>query len=152
MESESSTTKIEMLNNSNYHHWKIRIEHLLILKDLENFLFDDPPISDSSTATQIELWKKRDKKAQAIIGLSLSNELLQNVRDVTSTKDMWILIKNAFERHTLLSKLPARKKFYTATMSSDESVLQFSNCIRQLSATLKSMNFGISEREMPWHS
>ena len=33
MESEHSCTKIDKLDNSNYHYWKIRIEHLLILKD-----------------------------------------------------------------------------------------------------------------------
>ena len=127
--------KIEMLNNSNYHRWKIRIEHVLILKDLENFLYDDQPSYDTSTDAQIALRKKKDKKAQAIIGLSLSNELLENMRDATFTKDMWISIKNVFERYTLLSKLSARKKFYATTMSPDESVLQFSNRIRKLSAT-----------------
>ena len=45
MESESSTAKIDKLDNSNYHYWKIRIEHLLILKDLENFLYEDPLMS-----------------------------------------------------------------------------------------------------------
>ena len=57
-------------------------------------------------------------------------------------------IRNDFERHTLLNKLSARKKFYTATMNTDESVLQFANRIRQLAATLKSMNVVISESEM----
>ena len=84
---------------------------------MDDFLFDDPPVSDDSAV--ISLWKKKDKKAQAIIGLSLSNELLENVRDITSTKDMWTSIKNVFERHTLLNKLAARKKFYTASMASD---------------------------------
>ena len=65
------------------------------------------------------------QKAQVVIGLSLSNGLLENVRDVSTTKEMWNAIKNVFERHTLLNKLSARKRFYTATMSSDESVLQF---------------------------
>ena len=61
---------------------------------------------------------------------------------------MWISIKNVFERHSLLNKLSARKKFYTASMFSGESVLQFSNRIRQLSATFKSMNVAISESEI----
>ena len=121
MESDSSTTKIEMLKNSNYHYWKIRIEHLLILKD-RNFLYNDPP---TSTPAEIALWRKKDKKAQAIIGSSLSSELLENVRDVTSTKDMWSSIKNVFERHMLHNKLATHKKFYTTSMTSDESVLQF---------------------------
>ena len=57
-------------------------------------------------------------------------------------------IGNVFERHTLLNKFSAWKKFYTATMNTDESVLQFANRIRQLAATLKSMNVIISESEM----
>ena len=85
MESDSWTTKIEMLNNSNYYHWKIRIEHLLILKNLEDFLYYEPLRSETSTAAQIASWRKKDKKPQASIGLSLSNELLENLRNVTTT-------------------------------------------------------------------
>ena len=58
---------------------------------------------------------------------------------------MWTAIKIVFERRTLLNNLSARKKFYIATMGSQETVLQFSNLIRQLSATLKSMNIQISD-------
>ncbi len=43
MESESNSMKIETLNDSNYHSWKIRIQHVLALKDLEEFLEEDPP-------------------------------------------------------------------------------------------------------------
>lgn len=138
-----------MLNSGNYHSWKIRIQHVLTLKDLEHHLEEDlPEISDDFTVSDAAVWTKRDKKAQAIIGLSLSDELLENVREVETTKDMWIAIRNVFERHTLLNKLSARKKFYTATKHSDESVLQFSNRVRQLASTLKSMNVDISESEM----
>ena len=61
---------------------------------------------------------------------------------------MWTSIRNVFERHTLLNKLAARRAFYTATKTEDETVLQFSNRIRQLSATLKSMSVDIDECEM----
>lgn len=69
------------------------------------------------------------KKAQAIIGLSLSDELLENVEEVRSPKGMWLIIKNVFEHHTLLNILSAGKKFYTTIMTPNESVLQFSNRI-----------------------
>ena len=72
MDSNSSTFKIDQLDTSNYHYWKMQIQHVLALKDLENFLEDDPP---TPTPTEIALWKKNDKKAQAIIGLTLSNDL-----------------------------------------------------------------------------
>ena len=144
MDSDNSHIKIEMLNHTNYHFWKIRIEHILTLKDLENYLEDDP----TTSSELVDAWRKKDKKAQAIIGLSLSNDLLENVREVTTTKEMWTVIKNVFERHTLLNKLSSRKKFYTATKLENESVLQFSNRIRQLAATLKSMSVSISKSEI----
>ena len=92
MDSENCSIKIDQVDNSNYHFWKIRIQHVLALKDLKSFLEHDPP----SNSAQITAWTKKDKKAQAVIGLSLSNDLLKNVRDATSAKDMWLAIKNDF--------------------------------------------------------
>ena len=140
---KNSSNEIEQSNSNRYYSKKVRIQHVFTLKDLEDILVEDP----TTTTPEISAWTKKDRKAQAIIGLSQSKDLLEKVRDVTSAKDMWTSIKNVFERHTLLNKLAARKKFYTASMSPGELVLQFSNRIRQLSATLKSMNVEISERE-----
>ena len=97
MDSETSTPRFDKLNHSNYHFWKIKIRHILILKDLESFLDDDPP--STATPTQITEWKKGDKKAQAVIGLSLQDDILESIRDADTAKAMWIAIKNVFERH-----------------------------------------------------
>ncbi len=61
---------------------------------------------------------------------------------------MWHCILNIFERHTLLNKLEARRKFYTATMLADERILACTNRIRQLVSTLKSMDVEIDDKEM----
>lgn len=53
--------------------------------------------------------------------------------------------QNLFERHTLLNKLSARRKFYTATVKEKESVLKVSNPIRQLASSFKSMFVDIPE-------
>ena len=143
MDSDTAQVRIEQLNQSNFHTWKIRILHVLTLKGLENHVTDDPT-SDPESFPQ---WKKRDQKAQAHIALTLSDEMLANVQDVQTAKEMWKAIMNVFERHTLLNKLSARRKFYTATMTENESVLQFSNRIRQLASTLKNMNVSVSDSE-----
>lgn len=144
MDSETNSTRIEKLNNSNYFAWKIRIEHLLALKDFDDHITEDPP----SNPTQLGAWSKNDKKAQALIALNLTDELLENVRDVSTAKEMWTSIKNVFERHTLLNELSARREFYTASMREGESVLQFSNRIRHYAATLKGMEVDLPESEM----
>ena len=61
---------------------------------------------------------------------------------------MWKKICDIFERHTLLNKLSARKKFYTAVERESESALQFSNRVRQLASTLRSMKVSVDESEM----
>ena len=107
MDSDSTSMKIEQLKDTNYHAWKIRIQHVLTLKNLKKYITDDPP----SDSTELATWASQDEKAQAIIGLTLSDELLENVREVDSAKEMWTAIKNVFERHTLLKTLSARRKF-----------------------------------------
>jgi len=144
MESELSSSKIDKLTHDNYYAWKQRIVHLLALRDLDEHIDDDPPSDDS---TSFHTWRKKDRKAQAIIGLTLSDELLENVRECHTAKEMWTAIMNVFERHTLLNKLAARRKFYTAAKHETETVLQFSNRIRQLASTLKSMNVTIDKSE-----
>ncbi len=73
--------------------------------------------------------------------------MLENVRESKSAKEMWTAIKNVFERHALLNKLSARRKFYTASMEENEGILKFANRIRQLASVLKAMNVDISESE-----
>lgn len=143
MEQDTMSTKIEKLSSNNFHAWKQKIFHILALKDLENFIDADPP-----SGAELNKWKKQDLKAQAIIGLSLSDEYLENVREVNSTKQMWKIICNIFERQTLLNKLSARRLFYTATKKENESILQFANRVQQLSNTLKSMGCFIDESEL----
>ena len=158
----SSSTKIEKLNDSNYHFWKQKIVLFLALKELDDLIEDDPPTetavtddstekdkSDASTETvEFSIWKKRDRKARAIIGLSLSDEHLEHVRDVTTAKEMWKAITDVFERHTLLNKLSARRKFYTVSMDKGEKMLTYLNRVKQLASTLKSMNVDIDDKEI----
>ena len=65
MDAESSTTKIDKLNGHNFHAWKQKIIHLLALKDLEDYIDEDPP---DHTSPRFATWRKKDKKAQATIG------------------------------------------------------------------------------------
>ena len=59
MNFEISTDKIELLNSNNYHSLKVRIQHGHTLKDLEDFLVEDPP---TATVENSALTKK-DRKA-----------------------------------------------------------------------------------------
>ena len=112
------------------------------IKDLEDFI--DPREHD----VEISLtWKKRARKAQALTGLSLSDQILESTREVTSCHEVWKIICEIFERHTILNKLSARCKFYIALKHENESVLSLSNRIPHNASTLKSMSVDIPESE-----
>lgn len=60
-------------------------------------------------------------------------------------KEMSTTIENVFQGDILLNKLSSCQKFYTTLTKEMESILKFSNHIRQLAATLKSMSVGVPQ-------
>ena len=126
MDESSGSVRIEKLNDTNFHAWKRKIQLLLAIRDLEDYIHDDRPIDEASQ----KKWDRGDRKAQAAIGLSLSDEHLEHVSDALTAKEMWHTILNVFERHTLLNKLAARRRFYTVTMEEGEKVLTYVNRVQ----------------------
>ena len=136
--------KIEKLNDTNFHAWKRKIQLVLALRDLDQYIDEDRPDDETRQSS----WDKGDRKAQAIIGLSLSDEHLEHVADVSTAKEMWQTIMDVFQRHTLLNKLAARRNFYTATMKGGEKALTFINRVQHLASILKSMGVDVDDQEI----
>ena len=118
---------------------------MLAYRELDNHITEEPAAESDD---DFKAWKKRDARARAVIGLSLSDAHLEHVRDVPTAKLMWDAILNVFERHSLLNKLAARRNFYTVSMKDNEKVLNFINRVRQLASTLKSMNAQVDDAEV----
>ena len=139
--------RIEKLTDSNFYVSKQKIQLLLALKDVDLHIIESevPAVSDSDDR---RTWLRGDNKAKAIIGFSLSDEYLEHVRDFETAKQMWEAIPKVFERHTLLNKLAARRRFYIVTMQNNEKMLAYINRVKQLAARLKSMNVDIDDKEM----
>ena len=145
MDDQISSFKVVKLCDDNFHTWKQRIELVLAYRELDSHIADDPP---AETEDAFDSWKKGDARAKAVIGLSLSDEHLEHVRDVKTAKEMWKCILNVFQRHTLLNKLAARRNFYTASMKHGEKMLNYINRVRQLASILKSMDGNVEDAEI----
>ena len=146
-EQSSGLGRIEKLTDSNFYIWKQKIQLLLALRDVDQYISDDV-VPDSTSADERRKWIRGDAKAKAIIGLSLSDDHLQHVRGLSSAKETWDAILSVFERHTLLNRLAARREFYTVTMVPNEKVLSFINRVKELGARLQSMSVEIDDKEM----
>jgi len=70
--------KIDKLTETNFHEWRPRIKMVLALRDLDNMLDEDGKPTDADSR-ELTVWKRRDTKASAMIGLTLGSEQLEHV-------------------------------------------------------------------------
>lgn len=61
---------------------------------------------------------------------------------------MWNIIKNLFQRRTLLNRLNACRKFYTAKMASDERAMKYASKAWLLADDRKAVEVNLSDRNM----
>ena len=78
----SHATKIENLYDNNYFAWDQKITLIISLKDLDDFIGYGAPVEED----RLLHWKNNDRKERAIIGLLLSDQHLEHVRDVEAAK------------------------------------------------------------------
>ena len=146
MDLEKSNIKIDKLNNSNFHVWKVKIRMVLCIRELDQFIDEESPPTESNTKYP-ELIRK-DKKAHAYIGLSLCNSDFEKVQHSRTAREMWSGICDVFEKHTLLNKLTALRRFYTAVMKDNHKILDFAARIRRHASSLKSMGISIEDQDL----
>ncbi|KAK2578840.1 hypothetical protein KPH14_012195 [Odynerus spinipes] len=80
---ETPRVVIAKLNNENYQSWKYKVELLLIKEGLWEQVNDSPPESPDA------LWKNKDGKAKATIGLLVEDDQLVHVRKAVTAKEAW---------------------------------------------------------------
>jgi hypothetical protein len=66
--------KIDKLTASNYDTWKQKIELVLAFRELDEVVFNVESTKFLQDAAAIAEFKKKDAKAKAVIGLTLSDE------------------------------------------------------------------------------
>jgi gag-polypeptide of LTR copia-type len=115
--------KIDKLTASNYYTWKQKIELVLAFPELDEIVFNIGSSTDILDAAAAAEFRKKSAEAKAAIGLTLSDEHLEHVRGAESDAEMWLAIKNVFQRTSLLNKLAARRCFYTVSMADGERML-----------------------------
>jgi hypothetical protein len=128
--------------------WKQKIELLLTFRDLDEVVFEAPPADMERNLEVATLFKKKDAKAKAVIGLTLSDEHLEHVRSAKTAAEMWTALKNVSQTNSLRNKLAARRRFCTVSMMEDEGMLTYINRVLQIAEELKSMDAKIDETEV----
>lgn len=114
MEDTAATFRIKKLSNSNFHAWKQKISFQLTSRDLDQYVEEHSPKDLNSK----KAWNRGDRKARAVIGLGVSDKLLEQAGNAVNAEEVRNMILKIFERHSLLNKLTARRKIYTVPIES----------------------------------
>lgn len=148
MFSNQSSIMINKLLNDNFHACKHLVElifYLLVLNEyLDNTLPPSLDFSDCST------WLKRDLKSRAIFSLKLSDDHLKQVQHASLALTMCKLICVIFEKRTFLNKLAAWRKFYTASMSSDEMFCNSPRAFLNFQTPSSPWSFQLKKAKWKW--
>jgi hypothetical protein len=123
-------SKIDKLTAGNYHTWRQKIELVLAFCELDEVVFNTGSTNTLQDAAAIAEFRKKDAKAKTMIGLTLCDEHLEHVRGANSAAEMWLAIKNVFQRTSLLKKLAARRRFYTVSIADGERILTYINRVK----------------------
>lgn len=136
MDFSSSSPKIERLRDDSFHTLRCCIKLILSIKELEEHIVQNSTAQESENYTP---WCEIDHKSNALIGLTPSDVHHEKFQHANSAKVILQLISDIYEKYTLLNKLSAGRRLYTAKMNENEKVLMFSARIRQLASSLKYM-------------
>jgi len=138
---------IDKVADSNLHKWRQRIQMVVALRDLDDLLDEDGKPTDAEDR-QLAVWKRRDTKASAIIGLTLGSDQLEHVSGCKMTAEMWSTLQGVLQCKSLINKIKARREFYTIEMSVGKGMLGYINRVRNLGENLKAMGGEVTEMDV----
>ncbi|KAJ0551110.1 putative RNA-directed DNA polymerase [Helianthus annuus] len=96
---EDGKVQIVKFDGKKFGWWKMQIEALLCQKDLDVVLEDERP----EKMPQAD-WDRMDKKARAVITLSLSENVAFNLQKETSARGMMAALSNMYEKPSAANK------------------------------------------------
>ena len=108
-----------VLNSHNYSDWKIKMENLLIVRDL-NELIDRKDIPTGVIKFE---WKNLHRKAMATIRQCVDVRILQHVPNDTNAHDLWHKLSTLYERKNALNKASLMRKIVRLKYTNGDNIV-----------------------------
>ena len=149
MDSASATpSRINKFDGMNYHTWKFKMQMVLEERDLWEVTSGEVKFEHLTNALDQATYKRRSRKALAIICLAMEDSQLPLVRSASGAYDAWSRLEGHFEKKSLANKLFLRRRFFTAKMEEGDDVLQHINKLKTLAEQLDAVGAPVSEDDL----
>ena len=127
---------IEKFNGSDFSWWKMQLEALLCQKDLDVVLGDKPEKMEKAAE---DAWNSKDKKAKAVITLSLERSVAFNIMKETTARGMMDALTNMYEKPSAANKVFLMRELFTTRMNEEGSVTVHINNLNSILSRLSSV-------------
>jgi len=144
---EEDKHRVPLFDGSNYNNWKFRMEVLLeeigLKAHVDSRVLDDEIRQGETTEAyeqRMANLKKKDTKCKSQIIQRIADSHLEYAKDKSTAFEIWLELKNVFERRGIASQLLLRKKillmkFKPSTESLSSHFLKFESLIREFKST-----------------
>jgi hypothetical protein len=129
---------VEKLSENNYRMWKLRMNLILERSDLLDIVSG----KDAKPAKESELkdWKKKDLEARIEIIMHLSDEQVDLVKDLESSKEIWDTLKDRHEPSDRMTKINTLRSLVTMEKQEESIDTLIHNWQSALDSTLSAGN------------
>jgi hypothetical protein len=117
VEKENRVAPLE--GSSNYRTWKFSMKMVLMSKDIWGVV-DGLEVK----ANEDKEWEKKDRKALALISLSVTQLELHNILDCTMAKSAWDILKKLYEGKGQNRKFLLMEQLFKFNMDNRETTME----------------------------
>uniref|UniRef100_H3H9V6 CCHC-type domain-containing protein n=1 Tax=Phytophthora ramorum TaxID=164328 RepID=H3H9V6_PHYRM len=144
----TTTARINKFNGTNFHTWKFKMQMVLEERELWEVTSGEVKLEHCTTTADQATFKRKSRKALAIICLAMEDSQLPLVRSAKDAHDAWSRLEGHFEKKSLANKLFLRRRFFTTMMDEGDDVLEHINKLKTLAEQLDAVGAPVSEDDL----
>jgi len=136
---------IEILEGKNFPTWEKKLMFILAKDGLWGFVSGAEILSDEATKETKARFERSCEKAKAIMGLTVSNDLIHIVAEAQTPREAYCKLKDMFEPKVTSNRLSLLKKLLYTNVDDSASVMDHLSKMKNLFSNLKAINEKVDE-------
>ena len=148
MDASTTSARIDKFDGSNFHVWKFKMQMVLEDRDLWDVTCGVVKPEHCLTADDQATYKRKARKAFAIICLAMEDSQLPLVRSSLGAFEAWTKLVTHFEKKSLANKLFLRRRLFATVMEDGDDVLEHINKLRTLAEQLDAVGAPVSDEDL----